>query len=603
MAASTSTTGTILSGLASGINWTALINSMGAAEAAPETAWNTQITTLNSENTAYQTLGTDLSAVQSDIATLSDPSFFQSSAASSSNSGVATATAAAGTTLGDYDVSVSQLATAASLTGPAVTAQPISPTDNVNSVELGSSSFASPISAGTFTVNGQTITVSDTDTLQSVFDQINTATGDAVTGSYDSTSDTIKLQSSNPIVLGSAADTSNFLGATGLFNNGSGTIASANRLGAINIYGNANTSDLSTAITDGGSGNGSFTINGVSISYDASTDSINDILDNINSSAAGVTASYDSVNHQFSLANNTTGDVGVTLADNTGNFLTATGLAGATMTQGANLQYSINGSGTLTSQSNTIDGASIGIAGLSVTAQDTGSATITVGADTSTIATAITNFVNDYNTAQKYISSQTATTTDSSGDTVPGLLTGNFDVEEISSQLRQMATATPGGVTGSVQSLSDLGITSNGQDNTLAIDSTTLNQALSSNLTGAQQLFTDPSSGVASQLNPYLLNTIGGNGPLINGEASFTSQVTSLNNSITQLQSKITMDEATMQNEFVEMEDAINQSNTDKEYLTAYFSSSSASAAPAASSIGSSPSSSSSSASSSSSGA
>jgi len=598
MASTTSTTGTVLTGLASGINWSTLITAMASAEAAPESAWNSEITTLNSKGAAYTTLGTDLSAVQNDIAKLSDPSFFQSATTSSSNPGVATATAGEGTPLGSYNLSVTQLATAASLTGSSISAQPISSTDVVSSVELGSSAFASPITAGTFTVDGQTITVAGTDTLQSVFAQISTATGGAVTATYDSTSDGITLQSSSPIELGSAADTSNFLQATGLFNNGTGTISSANPLGTIDIFADANASGLGTPITDGGSGNGSFTINGVSLSYDASTDSINDILDNINSSAAGVTASYNSVTHQFSLTNNTTGDVGITLADNTGNFLAATGLSTATETQGKNLNYTIDGSGPLTSESNTIDGSSIGITGLSVTAEDAGTSTIAVATDTSTIATAITNFVNDYNTAQKYIASQTATTTNSSGATVPGLLTGDFKVEEISSQLRMMTNASPTGMPGSVQTINDIGITSNGQDNTLSVDSTTLNQALTGNLSAVQQLFTQTSTGLASQLNPYLLNTIGGNGPLISGESSFASQITSLNSSITNLQAKISQDESSMQNQFVAMEDAINQANTDKEYLTAYFSSSSASAAPAASSIGSSASSSSSSSSS-----
>ena len=197
---------------------------------------------------------------------------------------------------------------------------------------------------------------------------------------------------------GSSADTSNFLSDTGLFTNGSGTITSANRLGTVNIFTSADSSGLSTAISDGGSGNGSFTINGVTINYDSSTNSINDIMDSINSSAAGVTASYNAITHQFSLTNNTTGNLGITMADNTGNFLAATGLSSGTTTLGNNLQYTLNGSGILTSNSNTINGSTLGINGLSITAEDTGTSTIAVSADTSTISTAITNFVNDYNT-------------------------------------------------------------------------------------------------------------------------------------------------------------------------------------------------------------
>ena len=78
-------------------------------------------------------------------------------------------------------------------------------------------------------------------------------------------------------------------------------------------------------------------INGVNISFDASTNSINDILTAINNSAAGVTATYDSVNNRFVLTDNTTGDVGISVQDVQGNFLKATGLSTGTLQRGNNL--------------------------------------------------------------------------------------------------------------------------------------------------------------------------------------------------------------------------------------------------------------------------
>ena len=105
------------------------------------------------------------------------------------------------------------------------------------------------------------------------------------------------------------------------------------------------------------------------------------------------------------------------------------------------MQYSVNGGGTLTSQSNTIDATASGIPGLSVTALAVGTAAISVQSDTSTIATAINSFVTDYNAVQNYISSQTATTTSSSGTVTPGTLTGDLDAEGIADQLRQLTDA------------------------------------------------------------------------------------------------------------------------------------------------------------------
>jgi flagellar hook-associated protein 2 len=585
MAAITSSNSSLaLSGLASGINWTNIINDMVAAESAPITTMQAQQTTINNQNTAYQTIGDDLANLQKDITTLSSASFFQSAIAASSDTSVATATAQSGTPLGTYTFAVSQMATAAAQNGSTVSAQPISATTNVANVDLDSTSFADPITAGTFTVDGQTITVAATDSLQSVFTQINTATSGAVTAAYDPTTDEITLSSSAPITLGSSADTSNFLQASQLYGNGMAAVTSLGALAGINLNNAADEANLSTAISDGGNGDGAFEINGVTINFDASTDSVNDILQAINNSAAGVTATYDGANNRFVLTNNSTGSVGMTMEDVTGNFLAATGLSSGTLQAGTNLQYSINGSKTMTSESNTVDASAIGLTGLSITAASLGSTNITVSSDTNTIGTAITNFVNDYNTVQNYISSQTTISTSTSSTTgstdstttttgTPGILMGDMDAEGIATDLRQFVDASP--LSGIVENLNDIGIASNGTDNTLSTSSLVLNDALTNNLSQITQLFTNPTYGIATTVGSYLTDTLASNGVVKTKEQSLSSQSAAITTSITTLQQKITNDETEMQNQFVEMEDAISSINISKEYLAAYFNSSS----------------------------
>jgi flagellar hook-associated protein 2 len=341
-------------------------------------------------------------------------------------------------------------------------------------------------------------------------------------------------------------------------------------------------STLSAPINDGGGGAGQFLINGVTINFDASTDTINTVLQKINDSAAGVTATYDAANNQFQLTNTTTGDVGISLRDVTGNFLQATGLSGGSLQRGNNLQYSVNGGGTLTSQSNTVDSRSSGIAGLSVTALGLGTTAISVQSDTTTIANAINSFVTDYNAVQNYMSSQMASTTATDGTVTPGTLTGDMDAEGIATQLRHLTDAAPPGQSAGAEDLNDLGVASNGTDNTLKLDSTALNTALGSHLQAIQKLFTDPTNGLATTLNSYLTNTTGSNGLLATKEASFTRQSKDIGTSITNLQQKISQDEANLQNEFVNMETAINTINTQKQYLTDFFNEPvSTSAAPA----------------------
>jgi flagellar hook-associated protein 2 len=586
-----------MAGLASGINWTNIINDMVAAESAPITTMQAQQTTLNNEDAAYKTIGTDLTNLQNDVTALAAPGFFQSATTSSSDSTVATATAQEGTPLGTYTFAVSQLATAAAQDGSTVSAQPISATTSVANVTLNDSALATPITAGTFTVNGQTITVAATDTLQSIFTKISTATGGAVTASYDPSTDEITLSSSAAITLGSSADTSNFLQATQLYTNGAAatngtyTVTSLGALAGININAAATQSNLATTISDGGNGQGAFEINGVTINFDASTDSINDILQAINNSAAGVTASYDGSNNRFVLTNNNTGSMGMTMQDVTGNFLAATGLSSGKLQAGINLQYSVNGGKTMTSESNTVDASSLGLTGLSITAQSLGSADITVSADTSTIATAITNFVNDYNTVQNYIHSQTTDSTSTSSTTgatdstttttgTPGLLSVDMDAKDMATNLRQLVDASP--LSGVIENLDDMGIASNGHDNTLSINSSALNSALANNLGQVSQLFTNSTTGLVTTVGKYLTDTLATNGILATKEQNLTTQSSDITTNITKLQQKITSDETEMQSQFVQMEDAINSINVEKEYLNAYFNNNSSSSDQAA---------------------
>lgn len=580
MSATTSSTASALSmsGLASGINWTSIVSEMLTEQAAPETQMTTEETTDENTDSAFQTIGTDLTTLSTDLSTLTAPGFFGTRTTSISNPSVASATAATGTPLGNYTFDVTQLATDSVQVGAAASGT-LSPTDDVSSLVLSDAGFATPVTAGTFTVNGQTINVTTGETLQSVFDSINSATNGAVTGSYDSTTDEITLSSNNdtPITLGSDTDTSNFLQSAELYNNGTDTITSTAPLGGVNLSDTLSNANLSTAINTGVSGQGEFTINGVPITY-SSSDTVTGVLQAINSSAAGVTATYDSLNNRFELTDTDAGDVGISMQDVTGNFLAATGLSSGTLQAGSNLEYSINGGGTLTSQSNTIDASSSGLTGLSITALGTGSTTVSVASDTTTIASAITNVVNDYNAVQNYISGQTATSTNATTGTVtPGLLTGNMTAEGIMTQLRQLFDASPGTTPG-VENLSDLGIASNGNNNTLTLTSSTLDSVLGSNLTAVENLFTDPTTGIGTALTSYINSVNNPNGTLANAEASMKTQANSMATSISNLQSQLSTEQTTLDNQFTAMETAIESVNTEKEVLNDYFSSSSSNA-------------------------
>jgi flagellar hook-associated protein 2 len=408
--------------------------------------------------------------------------------------------------------------------------------------------------------------------LQDVFNAIATATNNKVNASYNSGTDEITLAStdSSEVVLGSAADTSNFLQVAQLYNNGTDSVSSSSALGHVQLNANMTNADLSTAITDGGSGQGEFTVNGIAINYNASTDSIQDVINQINSSGAGVTASYDSVDNRFVLTNNTTGDVGISVQDVTGNFAAATGLATGTLQHGTNLLYTVNGSNQqLVSESNTITPADSNISGLTVTALGTGSVTMNVSSDSSGVTSTIQQFVTDYNSLQNYISSQQIVSTSSSGTVTPGPLTGDETANQLVTDLRSMVTSAVSSLSGqSVSMLSDLGITSNGQDNTLAVNASTLNSAVSDNLSEVSTLFNDATNGIATQLNNYITNALSTTGSIPNQQSTLSQESTNISTQISNLNTQISANEAQWTTEFQDMETAISQTNQELTYLS-----------------------------------
>ena len=569
-----------ISGLASGFDWQSVVTQLANAERAAETPWQNQQTALNAQIASYSTINDALTALQADMNALKDPTFYTSALAQTSDSAFATASADPGATIGSFLFNITQMATAARINGATNVGKVLAPNGPAN-VTIGAAAFGTPVTAGTFTVNGAQVNIATTDTLQDVFDKIAAATNNAVTASYDSGTDTITLSSSSDIVLGSASDTSNFLQAAQLYrNNETGattrTITSSLALGHIQATGNMANANLQTAIQDDGTGNGAFTVNGVTINYNASTDSIQNVLDRITNSTAGVTASYDTLNNRFILTDKATGDMGISIQDvaGKGNFAAATGLATGTLQRGQNLLYTVNNGPQLVSQSNTITSVSSGITGLSVTALQPGSVTVNVASDTSKISTAIQQFVTDYNKVQTSIGAQQIVTTDSTGKTTPGTLTGDLTASNIASGLRSSVFSAVSGLSGAITMLSTLGIQTNGQDNTLKVtDPTALTNALTTNLSAVKSFFSDPTNGWANKVNDFINDTIGDNGTIPNHNASLNSQTNNLTTQIANLEKKIASDSAHWTSEFEAMETAQSQINTQMQYLNSQISS------------------------------
>ncbi len=553
---------TPISGLASGLDWQSLVTKLMAAEAVPQNILKNEKTLAQQKTNVLDNLKTNLTALQTSVTALSSSTgnvFSSRTASVADTTSGWTASASTGTEIGSHSIQVTQLATKAQLAGAAGQANALSSTSNVSGLTIGTLAIATPITAGQFTVNGVRVNVAATDSLQDVFDRVSTATGGAVSASYDPVLDKVRLSSAGEIILGSANDTSNFLTSLGLNNNGTGDVSSPKSLGALSLTKSLVNANLHNSITAvDGSGNGSVTINGVSISYNANNDSIANVLARINSSAAGVSASYDSLSDRFKLTNKTTGDTGISVSESAGGLLGALGLSGsATLTRGKNAQFSVDGSPTLTSASNTFDASIHGITGLSVTAASVSTQTISVGGDTSGMRSNIEDFVAKFNAVQSLIAQVTQITPATGGKVTAAILASNHDVGDIATSLRREIFGTVAGLTGSIQRLEGIGIDFNSGANTLTVkDSAKLDAALANNAEDVSKLFTSSADGLATRLNTYLTKVTGSTGLIATQTATLTNQSKSLDDQIAAMQRHLDQQQTLLTNSFIHMESA-----------------------------------------------
>jgi flagellar hook-associated protein 2 len=570
--------GISLSGLASGFDWKSVVDQLMEVEQTRVTRLQKEQSTNTLQVNALTALGTRLTTLSSAVTALKDVTVFSGRTVSSSTSGSTwTLSSTAGSATGSYRIAVSQLATAAKLNGTADIAGGLHTSDDVSSLTLASLRTGAAVTAGSFSVNGKQITVATTDSLQSVFDAIATATGNDVSASYDHTTDKITLTSASnsPITLGAANDTSNLLRVLKLTNNGGDTVTSSNSLGALKTTASLASAGLRTAVTAVDStGAGTFSVNGVSISYNVNTDSLTSVMKRINASAAGVTASYDSAADRVVLTNNTTGDLGVAVSETAGGLLGALGLSTGTLARGKNAEFSIDGGPTLTATGNTLDEAATGIAGLSVKVDSENTQTINVAADTEGMRTKIKAFVDAFNSVQSYIDEKSKITS-SNGKVTASVLSANREVQAWSDQLRSAAFAAVSGVSGTIQRLEHLGIDFNGTTGQLKIgDDAKLTAALRDKPADVEAFFQKSSTGFAAKLTT-LLDRMGTSND--DQQKRLTATNTRLDRQIEDVQRQLDAQKERLTASFIAMESAQARIQQQSTALTNAFSSSSSS--------------------------
>jgi len=307
------------------------------------------------------------------------------------------------------------------------------------------------------------------------------------------TFEALSATSSNTSLLSATAASS---AAPGNYSVSVGHLAQAQALAAAGLASQNNPSSTGTLTLQVGSGAATV------VTIDSSNNTLAGVASAINAADAGVTATIvndgSATPYRLVLSADNGGSANTIAVTNglaAGELHDAiAGLTQVVPPQDATL--TVNGVA-VTSASNTITGA---IPGVTLNLQTTGTTTVSVAADSSTIQANVNNLVNAYNALNSTIGGLTsydATTKTASP------LTGDFTTQNLLTQVRSILSQSLTGTGGGLNTLSQIGVSFQ-RDGSLALDNTVLGNAISKNFSGFAGLF-----GVHGSSSNSLLNFIG----------------------------------------------------------------------------------------------
>ena len=414
------------------------------------------------------------------------------------------------------------------------------------------------------------------------------------------------------LTLGSATDTSNILQVLRLYANGTSSVTSSGEtntitatadyphgLGMVQLDLPLRSGSLHPRFASsyqGGpgeitEGSGKFQVNGVDISYDTTVDTIQTVLDKITASSAGVSASYDRKYDQIVLQNKKPGNVAINIGVSGDDMSLANafglipGLAAASdtdMVLGQNATFRINGGGILQAQSSTLTETDHGIKGLTINANSLSPQSgvtytptkITVAGDTSSAKDALNEFVAKYNDVQNTIEKHTKVTVNGTKVT-SSILSGNQELNILARSLRSSLFQSAG-LTGSVNRLSDLGITSMGIQNTISLsNATALESKLSSAADDLANFFKTPTTGFVARFDKLLNSVVTESGSAAGSfkarQDSISKQNSSIDKQIEDMERRLASQRAMLESSFIAMERAQSGFQQQSAYLAKTF--------------------------------
>lgn len=435
--------------------------------------------------------------------------------------------------------------------------------------------YSNLFQGGTIKINGQDITITNQMTGQEILDSITASS--SVVASYDSVNNQIILKNKNPgntaidvqdVAPGYVAQILKL--KSGPVNSNASLTTTNGQNAAFRINGGGVFQTKSGTITEADHGIKGLTINAQSLSQSSSPITVNTIQNSLQLNFAGapIPPSAGPYNESALIF-----PAGSTDSISTGSIVSASGIPANTIVTRISKNHA--GTGNDYVYVNTLFGATIPSGTPTSFTNSYTPTKITVAGDTSAAKDALNDFVAKYNAVQDTIERYTKVTTSGSKVT-SSILSGNRELSSIARTLRTELYKSSG-LTGTVNRLADLGVTSSGIENTISFNSSVLEAKLASASDDVNAFFKDAgtSSFMARFKTNFLDKMITDAGSATGGLqaqlTSFTKQNTNLDKQIEEVERRLASQRATLEASFIAMEKAQSRFQQQGSYLAKTF--------------------------------
>ncbi len=190
----------------------------------------------------------------------------------------------------------------------------------------------------------------------------------------------------------------------------------------------------------------------------------------------------------------------------------------------------------------------------SIMSVDDNDVTVDVTNDVSAVKTKIDEFITSFNEVYTYIKTNTT-----SQNGTRGVLLGDASASSLLNLLSSTAYSPVSGLdSGTINSLSEMGITFNINTGLSITNSDQLNNVLANNIEEVEQTFVS-NTGIAANLYNKLLPYTGYSGYLSNMKNTVDDNIESISDSITRIQTKIDKDSDVLRNRYIQLQSQLSE--------------------------------------------